>query len=77
MKIVGIQEAKTKPSRLIEKACMGEEVIITSGKDRRVRLVPIRTRSGRRRFGALRGKLLVGRKFFEPLPPEELASWES
>jgi len=77
MEIVGIQEAKTKLSRLIERACMGEEVIIASGNDRRVQLVPIRSRSVRRKLGVLKGKLVVGREFFAPLPPEELASWES
>jgi prevent-host-death family protein len=78
MVIVSIQEAKARFLQLIERACMGEEVIISSGKGRSVRLVPIRTRSsGRRRLGALKGKLVLGRKFFEQLPPEELTSWES
>ena len=30
---------------------------------------------GSRRPGALRGKLRVGSKFFEPLPPKELSAW--
>jgi prevent-host-death family protein len=77
MVIVSIQEAKARFLQLVERACMGDEVIISSGKGRSVRLVPIRTRSGRRRLGALKGKLVVGREFFEPLPPEELTSWES
>jgi len=77
MKIVGIQEAKTGLSRLIKAACMGEEIIIARGKELVVRLVPIPARKGRRKLGILKGKLIVGPEFFEPLPPEELAHWES
>jgi|HubBroStandDraft_1064217.scaffolds.fasta_scaffold2472417_1 prevent-host-death family protein len=77
MKTVGIYEAKANLSRLIEEACLGEEIIIARGKDPVVRLVPIAGRKGRRKLGSLKGKLLVGPEFFEPLPPEELASWGS
>lgn len=78
MKTVGIHEAKTNLSRLIEKACMGEEIIIARGKDKNpvVRLVPIAGRKGRRKLGMLKGKLVVGPEFFEALPPEELDRWE-
>lgn len=41
MKTVTIHEAKTNLSRLIEKACRGEEIIIAHGPDPVVRLVPI------------------------------------
>jgi prevent-host-death family protein len=41
MKIVGIHEAKTSLSRLIEAACKGEEIVIARGKDPVVRLVPV------------------------------------
>jgi antitoxin (DNA-binding transcriptional repressor) of toxin-antitoxin stability system len=76
MKTIGIREAKAKLSRLIQKACLGEEIIIWRGKDQLVRLVPVAGRKGRRKLGILKGKLVVGPEFFEPLPPEELASWE-
>jgi prevent-host-death family protein len=76
MKTVGIHEAKTSLSRLIEKACRGEEIVIARGKDPVVRLVPIAGRKGGRKLGILKGKLVVGPEFFEPLPPEELAGWE-
>ena len=75
MKPIGIHEAKANLSRLIEKACLGEEVIIARNKDHAVRLVPIRIRKGGRKLGILKGKLEVGPEFFEPLPPEELGRW--
>lgn len=77
MKIVSVREAKTTLSRLIERACRGEEVVIARGKTRLVRLVPIKVCRARRKLGMLKGKLAVEPEFFEPLPPAELAPWES
>ena len=76
MKTVTIHKAKTELSRLIEKACRGEEIVIARGKTPVVRLVAIGDKKGQRKPGALRGKLKVGPEFFEPLPPEELETWE-
>jgi prevent-host-death family protein len=76
MKTVTIHEAKTNLSRLIEKACRGEEIIIARGADPVVRLVPVGVKKGRRQLGILKGKLVVGPEFFEPLPSDELDRWE-
>ena len=76
MKTFTIHQAKTNLSRLIEEACGGEEIVIARGPKPVVRLVPVADAKGRRKPGALRGKLKVGKEFFEPLPPEELAGWE-
>jgi prevent-host-death family protein len=76
MKTVTIHEAKTNLSKLIEEACEGKEVVIARGPKPVVRLVPIADAKGRRKPGSFRGKLRVGREFFEPLPDEELAGWE-
>ena len=76
METVTIHKAKTELSKLIEKACRGEEIVIARGKKPVVRLVAIEDTKGQRKPGALRGKLKVGPEFFEPLPPEELDAWE-
>jgi prevent-host-death family protein len=76
METITIHKAKTELSRLIEKACRGEEIVIARGKKPVVRLVAIEDKQGQRKPGALRGKLEVGPEFFEPLPPEELDAWE-
>jgi prevent-host-death family protein len=76
MKTVTIHEAKTNLSRLIEKACGGEEIIIARGSEPVARLVPLGDVKGRRQPGSLKGKLRVGKEFFEPLPPSELDTWE-
>jgi prevent-host-death family protein len=76
MKTVTIHEAKTNLSRLIEKACAGEEIIIARGAQPVAKLVPLGDVKGRRQPGSLKGKLRVGREFFEPLPAAELSEWE-
>ncbi len=76
MGTITIHKAKTELSRLIERACRGEEIVIARGKKPVVRLVAIEDKTGQRKPGALRGKLKVGPEFFEPLPPEELEAWE-
>ena len=76
METITIHKAKTQLSRLIEKVCRGEEVVIARGKDPVVRLVAIQTKAGNRKPGAWKGKVEIGPAFFEPLPPEELEGWE-
>lgn len=76
MPTITIHKAKTNLSRLIERACRGEEVIIARGSEPMVRLVPVTSKHGKRQPGALRGKLEIPASFFEPLPDDELQQWE-
>jgi antitoxin (DNA-binding transcriptional repressor) of toxin-antitoxin stability system len=71
-----IFEAKTNLSKLIQRALEGEDVQITSGRERKpvVRLVPVEPVRGRR-LGFLEGLGDVGPEFFEPLPEDELRLW--
>ena len=71
-----IHAAKTNLSRLIKKACAGEEVVIARGATPVVRLVPFTTPPRKRMFGALKGKARTSEAFFEPLPASELDAWE-
>jgi antitoxin (DNA-binding transcriptional repressor) of toxin-antitoxin stability system len=70
-------EAKTNLSKLVERALKGEEVLITSGREKKpvVRLAPVEAPSTNRRLGFLKGQGHVGPEFFEPLPEEELRLW--
>ena len=74
-KIHSIHAAKTNLSRLVERACAGEEVVIARGKTPVVKLVRAGSSEPRREFGAMRGRARVTRAFFAPLPDEELAAW--
>jgi prevent-host-death family protein len=73
---VNIHEAKTQLSKIIARACRGEEVVIAKAGQPLVRLTPIERQPSGRRFGALRGKAKVDDRFFEPLPEDELRAWE-
>lgn len=70
-----VHEAKTSLSKLIRRACGGEEIIIARGNDPLVRLQPLGAARGRA-FGTMRGKARTDERFFEPLPEEELGPWE-
>ncbi len=70
-----IHQAKTNLSRLLEQAERGEEVLIARGNKVVAKLVPVAATPRRRRLNILQGKVKVGRKFFEPLPQEELDAW--
>lgn len=70
-----VHDAKTNLSRLIADALAGGEVVIARGNVPAVRLVPVNPR-GKRRFGALKGKITVDARFDEPLPDDELEGWD-
>jgi len=76
METITIHKAKTQLSRLIEKACRGEDVVIARGSKPVVRLVAIEDALGNRKPGMLKGKIHIGPEFFDPLSPEELDRWE-
>lgn len=69
-----VHEAKTNLSRLIAAALAGGEVVIARGNVPAVRLVPVE-QPGRRKFGALKGKIAIDERFHEPLPDDEIAAW--
>lgn len=72
-----IFEAKTNLSELVRRAQLGEEVIITSGRERTpvARLVAIDPSPEKRRIGFLKGQGGIGPDFFDPLPEDELRLW--
>lgn len=72
--IVNTHSAKTRLSQLLARVEAGHTVIIARDGKPVARLVPFAPK-GKRKFGALRGKLTVGPEFFEPLPEGELAAW--
>jgi antitoxin (DNA-binding transcriptional repressor) of toxin-antitoxin stability system len=57
METVTVHKAKTQLSRLIAKACRGEEVVIARGKQPVVKLVAIASSSKKRPPGRLKGRI--------------------
>ncbi len=77
MPFVNLNEAKTKLSRLLARVEAGEEVVITQDGNPIARLVPYETRPGIRRFGAMKGRVVVDDRFLKPPPEKELDAWEA
>jgi prevent-host-death family protein len=74
-KSVGVHEAKTHLSRLLERVAAGEEVVITRRGEDVARLVPARS-PGRRQLGIDRGRFTIPEDFDTPLAEDELAAFE-
>lgn len=74
-KSVGVHEAKTTFSKLLERVVSGEEITITRRGEEVARLVPAQ-RTGTRRLGIDRGRWTVPDDFDAPLDDDALASFE-
>jgi prevent-host-death family protein len=74
-KSVGVHEAKTNLSKLLERVSAGEEITITRRGEEVARLVPVR-RTGERRLGIDQGCWVVPDDFDAPLPDGVLVTFE-
>ncbi len=72
MKYHTIPEAKVNLSRLIKKACEGEEVIIARGEKPLVKLVPVGDARRKRVPGGFEGQVSWTDDAFDPLTDEEM-----
>jgi antitoxin (DNA-binding transcriptional repressor) of toxin-antitoxin stability system len=73
MATITIHKAKTQLSRLIEKACAGEEIIIARGKQPVAKLVALHPENkGPRVPGAWKGKVFYTPDAFDPLTDQEM-----
>ena len=70
-----IHEAKTHFSKLIEKARLGEEVIVAKAGKPVVRLVPVDAPEKPRQPGSARGLFTMSDDFDDPLPEEMLKAF--
>jgi antitoxin (DNA-binding transcriptional repressor) of toxin-antitoxin stability system len=75
MTTISIDKAQKDLAILVKRAVAGEDIIIESD-DMQVRLLPVprgfdAVTARRRGYGLLKGKLVVGPEFFEPLSDEE------
>ncbi len=74
-KSVGVHEAKTHLSRLLEDVVAGEEIVITRRGEEIANLVPVRGHRNRR-LGIDRGRFVVPEDFDAPLPDDLIAAFE-
>jgi prevent-host-death family protein len=64
---VDLKEAQIRLSDLIDEAINGEEVVISKGERRVVRLVPVSGNGGRPVFGSAKGLIEISEDFDAPL----------
>lgn len=76
MATVNVHEAKTQLSRLLARVAGGEEIVIARAGKPVARLLPFQSKGASRTPGALRGRIRLDERFHEPLPEEELDTWE-
>jgi len=72
---VGLYEAKTHLSALVERAAEGEEIVITKSGKPKARLVPLDDTRPLRKPGLGRGRWKVREDFDEQLPDDILDSF--
>jgi antitoxin (DNA-binding transcriptional repressor) of toxin-antitoxin stability system len=77
MTTITLEKAQQDLPLLVNRALAGEEIVIAAG-DRLVRLAPSPAETSfneatarRRGYGSMKGQLVVGPEFFEPLSDEE------
>ena len=75
MATVNVHEAKTQLSRLLARAEAGEEIMIERRGKPVARLIACEP-DRKRHPDVLRGKITVLDSFSDPLPDDELSSWE-
>ena len=75
-KSVGVHEAKTQLSRLLERVAGGEEIAITRRGEEVARLVPAPRGSRKRHLGVDRGRFAVPAAFDDPLDERDLRAFE-
>ena len=73
-KSVGVHEAKTNLSRLLQDVAAGEEVVITRRGEEIASLVP--RRPSKRELGVDVGRFVVPEDFDDPLPGDLLDAFE-
>lgn len=76
MEQVNIHDAKTRFSRLVDRAAAGEEIVIAKAGKPVAKLVAVKPQPTPRKKGLLKGKLKIKDSFFEPLPGDVLAAFE-
>ena len=70
--LVNVHAAKTRLSRLIDRAAAGEEIIIARAGRPVARLAPLEVVQKPRRPGLMRGRITIAEDFDAPLPKQLL-----
>ncbi len=75
--IVNMHDAKSQLSKLVERACAGEEIVIARAGKPAVRLTPVEPApEWKRPIGLDVGKVIIHDSFFDPLPDDFMKAFE-
>jgi len=77
MATVNVHDAKTHFSRLLTRVESGEEIIIAKAGKPVARIVPLSGQTQLRVPGTAKGRIVIKKDFFEPLPEEVLKNFEN
>lgn len=75
-KRVNLYEAKTQLSELVDRAAVGEEIVIAKNGKPLARLTGLRAVRRRRQPGGWEGRVYIAEDFDAPLPPELQRAFE-
>jgi prevent-host-death family protein len=74
---INVHDAKTHFSRILNRVQSGEEIIIAKAGKPVARIVPLTTKAGKRSPGSAKGRIVIAKQFFEPLPKKILEEFEN
>jgi prevent-host-death family protein len=74
--IINLYEAKSRLSRLVDRAAAGEEIIIAKAGKPKSRLIPLSARAEPHEPGGWEGKVWVAEDFDDLLPADILAGFQ-
>lgn len=77
MAIINVHDAKTHFSRLLTRVESGEEIIIAKAGKPVARIVPLLEKTKTRKPGTAKGRIIIDKSFFEPLPEQLLKDFEN
>lgn len=74
--IINLYQAKTSPSRLVDRAAQGEEILIAKAGKPLAKLVPLTRPVLKHSPGGWEGQVRISDDFDDPLPEELLEAFE-
>ncbi len=76
MATVNVHDAKTHFSRILSRVESGEEIVIVKTGKPVARMVPLFEKVSKRTPGSAKGKVVIKKGFYEPLPESILDEFE-
>lgn len=76
MAMVNVHDAKTHFSRILSRVESGEEIVIAKTGKPVARIVPLSEKAVKRTPGSAKGRVVIKKGFYEPLPKTILDDFE-